>query len=117
MDTSVQSGHGVISKLRFDERAVAAVAQTFGVTSQVAPFRLPSGAVYQITIEDEHGKPAVMLTLWPTIRRIDAIAAGVTVVATRVSGIEIVGGVEVTFRRESGEYLIVTRQGKVIVRA
>lgn len=116
-ESGVAAGHGVISRLPFDDRAIAPVAEAFGATSRLAPFRLPSGAVYQITVDGEGGKPAVLMTLWPAIGRVDAIASGVTVVATNVRGIEIVGGVEVLFRRESGEYLIVSRHGKVIVRA
>jgi hypothetical protein len=34
-----------------------------------------------------------------------------------VSGVELVEGVEVLFRRSNGEYLIVPIGGKVIVRA
>ncbi len=116
-EPGVAAGHGVISKLPFDERAVEHVARAFGVESNLAPFRLPSGAVYQVTVEGESGRPSVLLTLWPVIGRVDAIGTGATVVWTRVRGVEIVAGVEVLFRRESGEYLIVSRQGKVIVRA
>ena len=117
MDSDIELGHGAISKIRFDEGAVSLIARAFGVESGLAPFRLPSGAVHQIMVEVDAGKPLVMLTLWPTIRRVDAVAQGVTVVATKIAGVEIVNGVEVLFRRDSGEYLIVTRQGKVIVRA
>ena len=59
----------------------------------------------------------MLLTLWPTIRRIDAISQSATVVFTNVTLVELVEGVEVLFRRGSGEYLIVTIGGKVIVRA
>lgn len=93
------------------------MARALGGESRAAPFRLPSGAVHQVTVNDGNGRAAVMLTLWPAIARVDAVAPGVTVVATRVQGVEIVSGVEVLFRRESGEYLIVTLGGKVIVRS
>src|SRR5262245_59302755 len=73
-----------IRHIAFDAQAVELVAETLGVTSATAPFRLPSGAVYQILVPDKEGRPAVMLTLWPSIRRVDAIAPAATVVFTDV---------------------------------
>jgi hypothetical protein len=58
-----------------------------------------------------------MLTLWPAIRRIDAIGSGVTAVFTDLDTIDVVGEIEVQFRRSNRDYLIVARGGKVIVRA
>jgi hypothetical protein len=113
----ILAGHGAISRLPFDDRAAEMVATALGASSRLAPFRLPGGAVYQVMLDDEAGTAAVMLTLWPAIGRVDAIGSGATVVFTRVRGVEIVGGVEVVFRRESGDYLIISRQGKIIVRA
>ena len=93
------------------------VAAALGGTSALAPFRLPSGAVYQVMIPGKDGKPATMLTLWPAIRRIDAIGSALTVVFTDISTVDIVGEIEVQFRRSNRDYLIVARGGKVIVRA
>jgi hypothetical protein len=106
-----------IRHLRFNVEAVDLIAETLGVPSGMAPFRLPSGAVYQITVPDKEGKPAVMLTLWPSIRRVDAIAPAATVVFTDVSTVDLVSDLEVQFRRSNRDYLIVARGGKVIVRA
>ena len=106
-----------ISKLPFDQRAVGEIAALLGATPTLAPFQLPGGEVHQLTVQRDEAPPSVMLTLWPTIRRVDAISQSSTVVFTNVAGVEFVEGVEVLFRRGSGEYLIVTVGGKVIVRA
>jgi hypothetical protein len=70
-----------------------------------------------MTIPRSERPPAVLLTLWPTIKRVDVISASATVVFTKVATVDLVEGVEVLFRRNSREYLIVTVAGKVIVRA
>ncbi len=109
-------GRGVRT-IPYDREAVAIVADVFGVAATLAPFQLPGGTVYQMTIEGTNERPAVLLTLWPTIRRLDAIAPAATLVFTKIAKVEIVAGIEALFRRESGEYLIVAVGGKVIVRA
>jgi hypothetical protein len=118
-EETVRLGTGLskIRQVRFDVAAVELVAETLGVAAGTAPFRLPSGAVYQIVVPDKEGRPAVMLTLWPSIRRVDAIATAATVVFTDVSTVDLVTDVEVQFRRSNRDYLIVARGGKVIVRA
>jgi len=106
-----------ITKLAFDQRAIPEIAALLGATPTLAPFQLPGGEVHQLTVQRDESPPTVLLTLWPTIRRIDAISQSATVVFTNVAMVELVEGVEVLFRRGSGEYLIVTIGGKVIVRA
>jgi len=106
-----------ITRLGYDLRAVAEIAAVLASTSTPAPFQLPGGEVFQITVPADGTPPTVMLTLWPTIHRVDAISPAATVVFTDVVLVELVEGVEVVFRRRTGEYLIITRAGKVIVRA
>ena len=106
-----------ITKIAYDVRAVAEIAAVLDSSSRAAPFQLPGGEVFQITVPAELKPPTVMVTLWPTIHRVDAIRPAATVVFTDVAGVELVEGVEVLFRRRTGEYLIVTRAGKVIVRS
>lgn len=106
-----------IRQIPFDDRCAEEVAAALGGTSGLAPFRLPSGAVYQVMIPGKDERPATMLTLWPAIRRIDAIGPAVTVVFTDIATVDIVGEIEVQFRRANRDYLIVARGGKVIVRA
>jgi hypothetical protein len=93
------------------------IAGTIGAVSNLAPFQLPGGAVYQFTVKDETDKPSAMITMWPSLRRVDAIGSAAAVVFTRVATVQLVPGVELLFRRDGGEYLIVSRSGKIIVRS
>lgn len=106
-----------IRTLPFDLAAVEPIAACLGVGASLAPFRLPSSAVWQVTVPGNGGRPQAMLTLWPGIRRIDVIAGPATVVFTDIRSVDLVPGVEVQFRRANREVLIVARGGKVIVRA
>ena len=106
-----------IERLAYDAASVERVAETLGVALERAPFRLPSATVWQLTVPGRDDRPAALLTLWPSIRRVDVIAGPATVVFTEVELVELVPDVEVQFRRRGREYLIVARGGKVIVRA
>lgn len=106
-----------IIHLSFDEKAVEAIAKALGAFAQRASFQLPGSTVYQLTVENVLGLPATLITLWPGIARVDAISPTSTVVFTDVRTVDLVGTVEVQFRRANRELLIVARGGKVIVRA
>ena len=106
-----------IRQLPYDAQCVEPVADALGVPVTLAPFRLPSAAVYQLLVPGRDDRPAAMLTLWPSLRRVDAIGGGATVVFTDVVSVDLVGEVEVQFRRSNRDYLIVARGGKIIVRA
>lgn len=106
-----------IVRFPFDDGAVDAIAAALGVSFAAAPFRVPDSAVYQATVEHTMGLPAVQLTLWPGIGRVDALSPSAAIVFTEVRIVDIVGTVEVQFRRANQELLIVARMGKVIVRA
>lgn len=117
---SIPDGPSRSPKIRtvpFDVQAVELVAECLGVAASLAPFRLPSSAVWQMTVPGSGGRPQAMLTLWPGIGRIDVIAGPATVVFTSIQSIDLVPDVEVQFRRAKREVLIVARGGKVIVRA
>ena len=117
MDDKPQSPRNPIVQLAFDERAVESIAEALGATIARAPFQLPSSTVYQLTVDNALGLPATLLTLWPGIARVDAISPSSSVVFTAVRTVDIVGTVEVQFRRPNREMLIIARGGKVIVRA
>lgn len=106
-----------IQTVSFDVQAVESIAACLGVEASLAPFRLPSSAVWQMTVPGSGGRPQAMLTLWPGIRRIDVIAGPATIVFTDIRSVDLVPEVEVQFRRTNREVLIVARGGKVIVRA
>ena len=117
MDEQAPPPQNPITHLPFDDRAVEPIAAALGAPTSRAPFQLPASTVYQLTIENALGLPSTMLTLWPGIGRVDAISPSSTVVFTDVSTVDLVGTVEVQFRRSTREMLIIARGGKVIVRA
>ena len=106
-----------IRTLAYDEQALDLIAEVLHGELSTAPFRLPSSAVWQMTVPGTQGRPVVMLTLWPGIRRIDVVSTSATVVFTDIQTVDLVPDVEVQFRRANRECLIVARGGKIIVRA
>lgn len=117
MDDQAPTPRNPITHLPFDDRSVEPIAIALGAPVSRASFQLPGSTVYQLTVENALGLPATLLTLWPGIHRIDAISPSSTVVFTNVQTVDLVGTVEVQFRRTNQEMLIVARGGKVIVRA
>ena len=115
-DTSNKPRAATIRTIAFDEEAVSEVAETLAAEQGLADFRLPSSRVWQVTVPGEDDRPTAMLTLWPGIKRVDAVNGAATAVFSDVQTIDIVPGVEVQFRRTNRECLIVARSGKIIVR-
>jgi hypothetical protein len=101
----------------FNDAMIDVIAETVDARPSLAPFQLPGAAVYQFTLDGSEGRPTAMVTLWPSLRRVDAIGKGVAVVFTRISSVQLVDGVEVLFRRETGEYLVIAKGGRIIVRS
>ena len=106
-----------IRQVPYDRESIDLIADTLGVEARTAPFRLPNAAVYQVLVPGAAGRPAAMLTLWPSLRRVDAVGGAATVVFTDVVAVALVPDVEVQFRRGNRDCLIVARGGKLIVRA
>jgi hypothetical protein len=106
-----------LRQIPYNAAAVEIIADTLGVRAGHASFRLPNAAVYQLVVPGNDDRPAAMLTLWPSIRRVDVIGPQVTAVITDIVGVELVDQVEVVFRRRTCEMLIVTIGGKIIIRA
>lgn len=106
-----------VRHISYNREAIDLIAETLGVVAGHASFRLPNATVYQLVVPDQDERPAAMVTLWPSIRRVDVIGPQLTVVYTDVVGVELVDQIEVIFRRRTSEMLIVARGGKVIVRA
>ena len=107
----------IITHHALEERVIPLVAAALGIETRLAPFQLPGGTVYQLTVPNAHGRDATLLTIWPSINRVDAMSPSSAVVFTDVRTVDIVGELEVQFRRVNQDYLIVARGGKVIVRA
>jgi hypothetical protein len=106
-----------IQTVPFDEHAVALVGEYLGVDATKAPFQMPGSNVWQLTIPGTDARPQVLLTLWPGLKRVDAIAGPATIVLSNVVSVDLVPGVEVQFRRGNRDVLVIARNGKVIVRA
>jgi len=106
-----------IRQVPFDRQSVDLIAETLGALARLAPFQLPGGTVYQLLVDGSGGRPAALLTLWPSLRRVDVVGGPATVVFTEVASVDLVPNIEVQFRRQRRECLIVARGGKIIVRA
>ena len=117
--TIERSRNPLIRTIPFAMDAIDPIADCLAVAATVAPFRLPSSTVWQLTVAPDHApdRPVVMVTLWTGIHRVDVIAGPSTTVFTDVTTVDLVPGVEVQFRRGNRELLIVAAAGKVIVRA
>jgi hypothetical protein len=112
--------HGSASKLRtvpFSNDMVDVIADAINARPSLAPFQLPGATVYQFMVDGTEGRPSAMVTLWPSLRRVDAIGSGAAIVFTRIAAVQLVDGVEVLFRRETGEYLVVAKGGRIVVRS
>jgi hypothetical protein len=96
---------------------VDTIAGAIDARPSLAPFQLPGATVYQFTVNGTEGRPSAMVTIWPSLRRVDAIGSGAAIVFTRIAVVQLVDGVEVLFRRESGEYLVIAKGGRIVVRS
>ena len=108
---------GKLRTVAFNDATIETIAEAIDAQPGLAPFQLPGAAVYQFTLDGSEGRPSAMVTLWPSLRRVDAIGSGAAVVFTRIASVQLVDGVEVLFRRESGEYLVIAKGGRIIVRS
>lgn len=117
LDPATLPRSAAIERIDYTKESIARIADLLEIPIERAPFRLPSATVWQLTVPGTQGRPAALLTLWPSLHRIDVIAGPATVVFTDVRTVDLVPGVEAQFRRGDGAYLIVARGGKVIVRA
>lgn len=115
--TREQNGSARVRQLPFREDLAEVYAEAIGARLELAPFQLPGRKVFQFLVEGAEARPAAMITLWPSLRRVDAIGTGAAVVFTRIASVQVVEDAEVLFRRESGEYLVVAKGGKIVVRA
>ena len=117
LDPATLPRHSAIERIDYTNESIERIAELLEIPVERAPFRLPSATVWQLTVPGTQGRPAALLTLWPSLHRLDVIAGPATVVFTDVRTVDLVPGVEAQFRRGDGSYLIVARGGKVIVRA
>jgi hypothetical protein len=103
--------------VEFSQETISNIAETIGADISLAPFQLPGAAVHQMIVNGADGRPVTMVTLWPSLHRVDAIGSSTAVVFTRIASVQLVEDAEILFRRQSGEYLVIARNGKIVVRA
>jgi hypothetical protein len=111
----------------FDEAAVHAIAELLGAEARKAPFEVPKlppgreasavkpGPVFQMSVRpDQSGGEPLLLTLWPSLGRVD-VRLGRSYWALReITSVEIYPGVEVLFRRDDpSAFLFVSVKGRV----
>ncbi len=114
--------------MTFDEAAVHAIAELLGAEARKAPFevpKLPPGVegqpatakaepVYQMTMQSEEHHQPLLLTLWPSLGRVD-VRLGRSYWALRgITSVELYPSVEVLFRRDDPQaFLFVSVKGRV----
>jgi hypothetical protein len=117
VEDEVEAPAGRLRVVPFSDAMVDTIAEAIDARPSLAPFQLPGAAVYQFTLDGSEGRPSAMITLWPSLRRVDAIGSSAAVVFTQITSVQLVDGVEVLFRRETGEYLVIAKGGRIIVRS
>ena len=115
--------------MTFDEDAVHSIAELLGAEARKAPFEVPklppgregkpagvkAGPVFQMSVPpDQSGGEPLLLTLWPSLGRVD-VRLGRSYWALReITSVEIYPGVEVLFRRDDpSAFLFVSVKGRV----
>ena len=108
-----------------DPGAVEAIAAVLGAEARPAPFRVPSGPrrlardeegepVYQLSLPSQESGGQVLITLWPTLGRVDVRLGNNYWVLKGVEAVDLYPGVEVLFRRnEPPAFLFVSVKGRV----
>ena len=105
-----------IATVPFDESCLDAIAAILGAGIAPAPFRIPGVNAWQLTIPATEEHPAVRLTFWIGLHRVDVISGMTAVVFNEVIEVDLVPVVEVQFRTKTRGMLIVARRGNVIVK-
>ena len=119
-----------VRRVDFTSDSIEAISVELGQPIALAPFRVHGEPVYRVVIpltggaivpasarEIEAEEPGAFttLTLWPSLRRVDAVNPWATVVATGIIAVDLVTGVEAIFRHAGGN-LTVARNGRIMVR-
>lgn len=113
--------------MTFDEASIDAIAGLLGGEARKAPFEVPrtpgpedrpeappGQPVYQVTMPSQEMGQDLLLTLWPSLGRVD-VRLGKSYWALKgITSVELYPGVEVLFRREEPPaFLFVSVKGRV----
>ncbi len=119
-----------IHRVGFTLDEIESIAIELGQPLALAPFQVHGESVYRVIVplldgavvrgepvdvDPAYAGPVTTLTLWPSLRRVDATNPWATVVATGIVAVDLVPGVEAIFRHAGGS-LTVARNGRVMVR-
>ena len=94
-----------------DEPAVRAIADLLGSEARNAPFEVPKlgrghegqpatkpGPVFQMSVRSQELGELLLLTLWPSLGRVDVRLGRSSWVLQGITSVELYPGVEVLFR-------------------
>jgi len=108
-----------------DPGTVEAIAEVLAAEVRQAPFQLPLvsrrlGAgeegepVYQLSLDSQEAGGRLLITLWPTLGRVDVRLGNHYWVLKGVEAVDLYPGVEVLFRRnQPPAFLFVSVKGRV----
>jgi hypothetical protein len=102
--------------LPFTEAAVSQIAALLGVAATVEPYAVRGAPVYRLELPNAVLGIAVTVLLWPSLGRVDVRIGDCSIVYKHVATVELLAGVEVIFRRASGDgYLFVSAGGRASI--
>lgn len=122
--------NSAVRRVAFVADELDAIAVELGQPVALAPFRVHDQPVHRVIVpihigaivpaapvsgDRDETAPVTTLTLWPSLRRVDATNPWATVVATGIVAVDLVTGVEAIFRHPGGS-LTVSRNGRIMVR-
>ncbi len=97
-----------------DPHAVDQIAALLGASAEIAPFSVHGEPVHQIAMFSEEHQEGLLITLWPSERRVDVRLGKSYWVLKDISQVELYPGVEALFRREQPTALLfVSTKGRV----
>jgi hypothetical protein len=89
------------------------IAAALGAAAEVAEFRVNGAAVHRLRVSPPD-KPAVLLTLWPSLARADALVGDYYAIFKGVDRVLLFPGQEAIFQRDWPRgFLLVSRDGRV----
>jgi hypothetical protein len=89
------------------------IAAALGAAAEVAEFQVNGAAVHRLRVTPI-GKPAVVLTLWPSLARADVLVGDYCAIFKGIDRVLLFPGQEAIFQRDRPRgFLLVSREGRV----
>ena len=100
----------------FDDAVVQQVTALLSARLETRPLAVQGGRVYELRLPNQTLGVEVLITLWPSLGRVDARVGDVLAIVKGVGRVTLEPGVEAVFWKEPGPgYILVTVRGKVSV--